>query len=230
MAKRQVGRRLVLRAGVPSRANRIAAKRILQEIPAHTSFAGVDEAGRGCLAGPVVAAAVMLPASAALAGLTDSKLLTPEAREALAPAIRAVAVAWAVAAVEAATIDATDIVRATFEAMRLAICQLVPPPELILVDGNVTPTLPLPVRAVVKGDRLVPAISAASILAKVTRDHMMEAWGLEYPAYGFAQHKGYGTADHLAAIAREGPSPIHRRTFTGVREYVPGVARQGVLW
>ncbi len=216
--------------GVPSRVDRAAARRILREIPAGTSIAGVDEAGRGCLAGPVVAAAVVLPAKIALPGLTDSKLLTPAAREVLAPAIRAVAVAWAVAAVEAAAIDDTDIVRATFEAMRLAVCQLVPPPELILVDGNVTPKLSLPARPVVKGDRLVAAISAASILAKVTRDHMMEAWGLQYPAYGFAQHKGYGTAEHLAVIAREGPSPIHRRTFAGVREYAPGAARQGVLW
>jgi ribonuclease HII len=209
---------------------RAEAERILREIPAGTCVAGVDEAGRGCLAGPVVAAAVVLPADAALPGLADSKLLRPQVRERLATAIRAVATAWAVAAVEAAEIDATNILRATLEAMRAAVCRLTPPPDLVLVDGNVAPPLPVPARAVVKGDRLVPAISAASILAKVTRDHIMEAWALEFPAYGFARHKGYGTAVHLATIAREGASPIHRRTFAGVREHVEGAARQGVLW
>ncbi len=206
------------------------AARILREIPPGTCIAGVDEAGRGCLAGPVVAAAVILPAGVILAGLTDSKLLRPDVRTRLAEAIRSVATAWAVAAVEAAEIDATDILQATFGAMRAAICQLVPPPDLVLVDGNLAPRLPMPARAVVKGDRLVPAISAASILAKVARDRIMETWGAQFPVYGFARHKGYGTAAHLAAIAREGPSPIHRQTFAGVREHVAGADRQGVLW
>jgi ribonuclease HII len=230
MGKTPVASRSVRRRGFAGGGDRREAERILRGIPPGARVAGVDEAGRGCLAGPVVAAAVVLPADAVWPGLTDSKLLRPGARERLAAAIRAVATAWAVAAVEAAEIDATDILRATLQAMGRAVCQLAPPPELVLVDGNVTPPLPMPARAVVKGDRWVPAISAASILAKVTRDHIMETWALKLPAYGFARHKGYGTAVHLAAIARVGPSSIHRRTFAGVREHLAGAARQGVLW
>jgi len=191
--------------------------------------AGVDEAGRGSLAGPVVAAAVILPAGADLPGLTDSKLLRPAARQRLAEAIRAVAVSFSVAAVEAAEIDATDILRATLAAMALAVEGLDHPPALVLVDGNVTPPLRVPARAIVRGDRCVAAISAASILAKVTRDRTMEEWDRRFPRYGFAQHKGYGTAEHLERIARHGPSPIHRRTFGGVREHA-GAPAQERLW
>ncbi|MFA5026308.1 MAG: ribonuclease HII [Candidatus Methylomirabilota bacterium] len=205
--------------GLPAEALGLAAERV----------AGVDEAGRGSLAGPVVAAAVILPAGADLPGLTDSKLLSPAARRRLAEAIRAVAVSFSVAAVEAAEIDATDILRATLAAMALAVEGLDPPPALVLVDGNVTPPLAVPARAIVRGDRCVAAISAASILAKVTRDRTMEEWGLRFPWYGFAQHKGYGTAEHLAQIARRGPSPIHRRTFGGVREHVDAPAQER-LW
>ena len=205
--------------GLPAEALGLAAERI----------AGVDEAGRGSLAGPVVAAAVILPAGANLPGLTDSKLLSPSARQRLAEAIRVVAVSFSVAAVEAAEIDATDILRATLAAMALAVEGLDPPPALVLVDGNATPPLALPARAIVRGDRLVPAISAASILAKVTRDRTMEEWGRRFPRYGFAQHKGYGTAEHLAQIARHGPSPIHRRTFGGVREHAAAPAQER-LW
>jgi ribonuclease HII len=192
--------------------------------------AGVDEAGRGSLAGPVVAAAVILPPDAELPGLTDSKLLTPATRMRLAEAIRAQAVAYAVAAVEAPEIDATDILRATLRAMTLAVSDLAPQPDLVLVDGNTLPVLSVPAQAIVRGDRLVPAISAASVLAKVTRDSIMGRWAAQFPAYGFAQHKGYGTAAHLAQIAVHGPCAIHRQSFAGVREHVGTAGAQGSLW
>ncbi len=189
-----------------------------------SQVAGVDEAGRGSLAGPVVAAAVILPPGVVLPGLADSKLLTASARSRMAKAIQDVAMTWAVAAVEAAEIDATNILRATLRAMAEAVGKLSPLPRLVLVDGAITPRLPMPARAVVKGDRHVPVISAASILAKVARDRMMEDWAVRFPVYGFAQHKGYGTGAHRAAIALHGPSPVHRRTFAGVREH----AEEGV--
>jgi ribonuclease HII len=198
--------------------------------PSGDRVAGVDEAGRGSLAGPVVAAAVILPADVVLPGLTDSKLLSPAARTRLAEAIRAVAVAYAVAAVEASEIDATDILRATLRAMASAVRGLSVSPELVLVDGNVLPPLAVPARAVVRGDRLVPAISAASILAKVTRDATMTEWGLRFPVYGFSRHKGYGTAAHLTSIVSHGPCPIHRKTFAGVREHLGGPGGQRSLW
>ena len=193
-------------------------------------LAGVDEAGRGSLAGPVVAAAVILPPDAALPGLTDSKLLSRPARVRLAEMIRAQAVACAVAAVEASQIDATNILRATLDAMARAVCGLSPQPNLVLVDGNTVPPLTVPARWVIRGDRLVPAISAASILAKVTRDAIMDEWAVRFPAYGFAQHKGYGTAAHRSRIAAIGPCSIHRRTFAGVREHLGGAGAQGSLW
>ncbi len=192
-------------------------------------LAGVDEAGRGSLAGPVVAAAVILPADSAIAGLTDSKLLAPESRARLADSIRAVSIAYAVASVEAEEIDATNILQATLHAMVKAVIGLSVRPDLVLVDGNVLPALPMPAQAVVRGDRLVPAISAASILAKVTRDAIMDAWSVRFPSYGFARHKGYGTAAHLASILRHGPCPIHRKTFARVREHLDGPGKQESL-
>lgn len=200
------------------------------EIPSGVRVAGVDEAGRGSLAGPVVAAAVVLPPEADLPGLADSKQLTPATRLRLAELIRGVATAWAVAAIEAPEIDATDILQATLRAMAEAVRQLTPPPLLVLVDGNIAPDLPMTARTVVRGDQRVPAISAASILAKVTRDRIMQEWAVRLPGYGFAQHKGYGTDAHKAAIARIGPSLIHRRTFGGVREHANAVIRQDELW
>ncbi len=192
--------------------------------------AGVDEVGRGSLAGPVVAAAVILSPGAAVPGLTDSKLLSPTARARLAETILGAAAAWALGSVEAGEIDAGNILRATLRAMAEAVGQLSPQPQLVLVDGAILPALSIPARAVVQGDRRVPAISAASILAKVTRDRIMEGWAVQFPDYGFAQHKGYGTAAHRAAIARYGPSPIHRRTFAGVREYAGEAVQQARLW
>jgi len=199
------------------------------EVPASYLVAGVDEAGRGCLAGPVVAAAVILRHGAVLPDLTDSKLLTPAVRSRLAEVIRTVAIAWALASVQAEDIDATDILRATLRAMAEAVRKLDPPPHLVLVDGNVRPDLPMPTRAIIRGDLHVPAISAASILAKVTRDRTMEGWSVRFPAYGFAKHKGYGTVAHRAAILRYGLSPIHRRTFAGVREYAEDASAQAWL-
>jgi ribonuclease HII len=199
-------------------------------VAASERLAGVDEAGRGSLAGPVVAAAVILPADAALPGLADSKLLRPATRVRLAEAIQSQAIAYKIAAVEASEIDATDILRATLRAMAIAVSGLAPQPDLVLVDGNVVPPLPVPARAVVRGDQIVPAISAASILAKVTRDRIMDAWAVRFPAYGFAQHKGYGTAAHRACIARYGPCPIHRASFAGVREHLDRPPAQRSLW
>jgi len=193
-------------------------------------LAGVDEAGRGSLAGPVVAAAVILPRDYTLPGLADSKLVRPAARIQLAEAIRAQAVTYALAAVEAPEIDAINILQATLRAMTGAVRDLALQPDLILIDGNIVPPLSVPARAVIRGDQLVPAISAASILAKVTRDSIMERWASQFPAYGFAQHKGYGTAAHRASIARHGPCAIHRRSFAGVREHADGRAVQGSLW
>lgn len=237
MAGRRVGNRLAgrkerLRGGAAVSAGLLhdPAGAQGEVFPSGDRVAGVDEAGRGSLAGPVVAAAVILPADVVLPGLTDSKLLSPAARTRLAEAIRAVAVAYAVAAVEASEIDATDILRATLRAMAIAVRGLSVGPELVLVDGNVLPPLAVPARAVVRGDRLVPAISAASILAKVTRDATMDEWGLRFPVYGFARHKGYGTAAHLASIVQHGPCTIHRKTFAGVREYLGGSGGQGSLW
>ncbi|MBI5780201.1 MAG: ribonuclease HII [Rhodocyclales bacterium] len=182
-----------------------------------TLICGVDEAGRGPLAGPVVAAAVILPPNASLPGLNDSKKLSPRRRERLAAEIRATALAWALAEASAAEIDAWNILRATLRAMARAVAALPLRPDEVLVDGNQAPALEVPVRAIVGGDALEPAIMAASILAKTHRDARLVALDARHPGYGFAQHKGYGTAAHLAALARLGPCPEHRRSFAPVR-------------
>jgi ribonuclease HII len=183
--------------------------------------AGVDEAGRGPLAGPVVAAAVILDPRRRIIGLKDSKQLQPEERESLAVLIRARALCWAVAWSECHEIDTLNILEATHLAMRRAVLGLAVCPRNILVDGNRLPQFAdiapqCAIRAIVKGDCTEPAISAASILAKTCRDALMRSLDVVYPGYGLAVHKGYGTADHLEALARHSACPIHRRSFRPV--------------
>ncbi len=182
--------------------------------------AGVDEAGRGPLAGPVVAAAVILDDLNPIRGLNDSKKLTAKRREALFDEIRARALCCAIAEATVQEIDQLNILQATMLAMKRAVEALRLPPKLVLVDGNRLPTLAIRAEAIVKGDALVPAISAASILAKVHRDRLCEAMHQRYPAYGFDQHKGYGTAQHLAALQAHGPADCHRMTFAPVARSV----------
>lgn len=179
-------------------------------------IAGVDEVGRGPLAGPVVAAAVILDPARPIAGLADSKTLSPLRREQLATEIRAKALAWALGRAEVAEIDRLNILQASLLAMQRAIAALSIVPDQALVDGNRCPPLACPCRAIVKGDATVPAISAASILAKVARDAEMGELHERYPRYGFAQHKGYPTAAHRDALRRFGPCPEHRRSFAPV--------------
>jgi ribonuclease HII len=178
--------------------------------------AGVDEAGRGPLAGPVVAAAVILDELNPIRGLNDSKKLTAKRREALFDEIRARALCFAIAEASVQEIDEINILQATLLAMRRAVEALRLPPKLVLVDGNRLPTLSIRAEAIVQGDALVPAISAASILAKVHRDRLCEAMHQRYPVYGFDQHKGYGTAQHMAALQAHGPADCHRMTFAPV--------------
>ena len=178
--------------------------------------AGVDEVGRGPLAGDVVAAAVILTDSPP-EGVTDSKMLTPERREALAERIRDEAVSWALGRATVAEIDELNIMQASLLAMRRAVKALPIQPSLVLVDGNRLPRWPYEARAIVKGDLTEPSIGAASILAKVQRDAEMLALHEHYPAYGFDRHKGYPTKAHLAALETAGISPVHRRSFGPVR-------------
>jgi ribonuclease HII len=183
-------------------------------------IAGVDEAGRGPLAGPVVAAAVILDDQHPIVGLADSKQLTARQRERLFDEIRAHALCFSVAQASVEEIEDINILQATLLAMRRAIQGLRLPPKLVLIDGNRLPILPMRSESIVKGDTLVAAISAASILAKVTRDRWCDDIDVQYPAYGFAQHKGYGTAQHLAALCEHGACPHHRTTFRPVREVI----------
>ncbi len=176
--------------------------------------AGVDEVGRGCLAGPVVAAAVVLPADLRVPGITDSKALTPDQRDTLFDAIRRKALSWHVAFVDAADIDRINILRASLLAMRRAVEALTPLPGFVLVDGHLLiPELLIPQRPVIGGDRRSTAIAAASILAKVTRDRWMLEAHARDPRYGFDHHKGYATPEHLKAVAEFGYSTLHRRSF-----------------
>lgn len=186
-------------------------------------IAGVDEAGRGPLAGPVIAAAVILDPSKPIEGLADSKLLTPKQREALFDLIQERALAWAVGRAEVDEIDRINILQATLLAMQRAVMKLRIVPDIALVDGNQKPKLLCEVRTIIKGDQLEPAISAASIIAKVTRDHEMQLLDKAFPHYGFAQHKGYGTASHLDALRQHGPCVIHRRSFAPVSGLVEEV-------
>ncbi|MGM9660311.1 MAG: ribonuclease HII [Faecousia sp.] len=174
---------------------------------------GVDEAGRGPLAGPVCAAAVILPEHLQIPGLTDSKKLTDKKRRELFPLIQEQAVAYGIGLASEAEIDEINILQATFLAMRRALEQLPVQPELALIDGNRETDFGLPVKTVVKGDSLSANIAAASILAKVTRDDLMLELAKQYPEYGFDIHKGYGTKAHYDALRQYGPCPVHRRSF-----------------
>ena len=174
---------------------------------------GIDEAGRGPLAGPVAAGAAILPKDCQILYLNDSKKLSESRREELFLEIQEKAIAWSVGIVGPERIDEINILQATYEAMRQAIAKLDPAPQVLLNDAVTIPGMMIPQVPIIKGDAKSVSIAAASILAKVTRDHMMEEYDKEYPEYGFAKHKGYGTPAHIAAIKEFGPTPIHRRTF-----------------
>jgi ribonuclease HII len=186
---------------------------------------GVDEAGRGPIAGPVYAAAVILDPARRVNGLADSKVLTPERREVLAERIKQRALAWSVAYATVEEIDRINILRASLLAMRRAVDSLKILPHQALVDGNLCPDMPCPARAIVDGDATHKPISAASILAKTARDAEMRALHDRFPQYGFDQHKGYATSEHLEAVGRHGPCDIHRKSFQAV-----GVFSQGTLF
>lgn len=179
-------------------------------------IAGIDEAGRGPLAGPVVAAAVCFKTEDIPKGLKDSKLLTPKKRESLFSEIQENAY-WGIGIASVLEIDQCNILQATFMAMQRAYEQLPIRPTLVQIDGNQAPILQCKIECIIKGDQLVPVISAASVLAKVTRDRMMLEFDQQYPNYGFADHKGYGTKSHMAALREWGPCEIHRQSFAPVR-------------
>jgi ribonuclease HII len=190
--------------------------------------AGIDEAGRGPLAGPVVAAAVILPDGLILPGVDDSKKLSPELRDELFELISSEALAVGVGFGDHDLVDRINILQATLCAMRDAISQLHLTPDFLLIDGISTIPINVAQRTIKKGDSLSLSIAAASIIAKVTRDRLMVQYDALYPGYGFAAHKGYGAASHLAAIASLGPSPIHRKSFRGVKEHVPAQPEDGL--
>lgn len=199
------------------------------------AVAGVDEVGRGSLFGPVFAGAVILSEDRPVRGLNDSKLLEAERREVLAERIRERAVAWAVAAVDAGTIDYINIYQASRLAMRIAVSRLNPPPDFLLIDA-VALDYPLPQRPLIKGDARCHAIAAASIIAKVHRDACMRVWDEIFPGYGLASHKGYSTPEHYEALGKYGPTPLHRLSFEPVRaharfpvEYNPQMALFDVM-
>jgi len=177
---------------------------------------GIDEAGRGPLAGPVVAAAVILPSGYAPAGIRDSKLLTEKQRETLYDKILLEAVAIGVGVIDHATIDEINILQATYLAMESSIQNLSAQPDYLLIDALTLPRMPLPQKGIIRGDNLSISIAAASIVAKVTRDRLMAEYHREFPEYNFLSHKGYGTEEHLRNLRAFGPCPIHRKTFRGV--------------
>lgn len=187
-------------------------------------IAGVDEVGRGCLAGPVVAAAVILDPNRPIKGLRDSKKLSAKKRDELAQEIKEKALAWSVAAMGPEVIDKINILQATLEAMKAAVEKLPVEPDFVQVDGNKLPKWKWLSEAVVKGDDKVEWISAASIIAKTTRDGYMCKIAELYPQYGFEHHVGYGTAEHIKALKTYGPTPIHRKTFAPVREVIDGLS------
>lgn len=179
----------------------------------YSAICGIDEAGRGPFAGPVVAGAVILPADCEILFLNDSKKLSEKRREELFLEIQEKAVAWSVGMADAEEIDQINILQATYKAMRRAVAGLGTVPDLLLNDAVMIPDVDIHQIKIIKGDAKSVSIAAASILAKVTRDHLMKEYDSRYPEYGFAKHKGYGTAEHIAAIRRKGPCPIHRKTF-----------------
>ena len=187
-------------------------------------IAGVDEVGRGCLAGPVVAAAVILDPNRPIKGLRDSKKLSAKKRDELAQEIKEKALAWSVAAMGPEVIDKINILQATLQAMKAAVEKLPVEPDFVQVDGNKLPKWKWLSEAVVKGDDKVEWISAASIIAKTTRDGYMCKIAELYPQYGFEHHVGYGTAEHIKALKAYGPTPIHRKTFAPVREVINGLS------
>lgn len=195
---------------------KVGARRTIENALRRYGFvcvAGVDEVGRGCLAGPVMAGAVVLDPDRHIPGLADSKALTEQARERLYDIITSKATSWAVASVDPAEIDTINIHQATLQAMRRAVLSLAPLPDAVLVDAFRIPSLLMAQRGVIKGDRQCAAIAAASIVAKVTRDRFMDRLHADDPRYGFDRHKGYATADHLSAVSRHGYSAVHRRSF-----------------
>ena len=197
-------------------AARVRARRTVENALRRWGFprvAGVDEVGRGCLAGPVVAAAVILDPARHIARLADSKVVPEAEREELYGIITRRCLGWSVAAVEPAEIDALNIHHASLQAMRRAVLALVPLPDAVLVDAFRIPDLPIAQRGIVGGDRTCAAVAAASIVGKVTRDRLMRELHARDPRYGFDRHKGYATAEHIAAVVRFGYSPIHRRSF-----------------
>jgi len=188
--------------------------------------AGIDEAGRGPLAGPVVAAAVILPGESGIPRLTDSKKLTPALREELFPLIQEKALAWGIGISDAGLIDRINILEATRRAMEAAVAALQPSPDYLLIDA-LSIDDPRPQKGIIKGDLLSHSIAAASVIAKVTRDRLMAEFHQRYPEYNFQRHKGYGTREHRRILQERGPCPIHRRTFRGVREYCSGTGKGG---
>lgn len=195
---------------------KVGARRTIENALRRYGFvavAGVDEVGRGCLAGPVMAGAVVLDPERHIPGLADSKALTALGRDRLYEAIVTRSLGWAVSSADPAEIDEINIHQATFKAMQRAIYALAPLPDVVLVDAFRIPALPMAQRRVVKGDRQCAAIAAASIVAKVTRDRFMDRLHADDPRYGFDRHKGYATAEHLDAVARHGYSTVHRRSF-----------------
>jgi ribonuclease HII len=182
----------------------------------YSTIAGIDEAGRGPLAGPVIAAAVILPENVELKGVRDSKQMTPRAREEAFSLIEERAISFSIGVVGASEIDQINILQATLKAMKQAVLDLNPQPDFLLIDGTGQVQLPIQQRCIVRGDQQCLSISAASVVAKVYRDRMMCSYHELYPQYGFSANKGYGTRRHLAAIARYGPCSIHRFTFRGV--------------
>lgn len=211
-------------AGAPYRFESAAWRRGI------TRLAGVDEAGRGPLAGPVVAAAVVLPPGTRIAGVDDSKRLPPDERQRLFGVIRERAVAVGVAVVDHVTIDRLNILQATRLAMGQALAALDAEPEMVLTDYVTVPGLRCPQRNLVEGDRRSASVAAASIIAKVTRDRIMEEADREYPVYGFGRHKGYPTPEHRMALERHGPCALHRRTFAGIWNQMALFSRSELQW